>query len=222
MSLGFRRERQSECLAVAGLAGSGKEARRAGALPECSRIEGRTRGRRRQRWMCERTRVVVMSRAQANCCCDVVGVLVQEHRGARNGWARVGRIFAAMGASEHRTVARGGRALVFSRASLARRSVFVCPQACSRWPTWHGVRGEAATAPTAVYPGANGGWGAGVTERGGAAAPMSRFSLDHAPAHFGAFSARPRRRWPLGVAAGCGHRARADQGHLGAWVCFVG
>ena len=29
----------------------------------------------------------------------VVDVLVQEHRGARNGWARVGRIFAAMGAS---------------------------------------------------------------------------------------------------------------------------
>ena len=29
----------------------------------------------------------------------VVGILVQEHRGARNGWARVGRIFAAMGAS---------------------------------------------------------------------------------------------------------------------------
>ena len=35
---------------------------------ECSRIEGCTRGRRRQRWMGERTRVVVMSRAQANCC----------------------------------------------------------------------------------------------------------------------------------------------------------
>ena len=29
----------------------------------------------------------------------VVDVLVQEHRGALNGWARVGRIFAAMGAS---------------------------------------------------------------------------------------------------------------------------
>ena len=39
-----------------------------GALPECSRIEGLTRGRRRQRWMGKRTRVVVMSRVQANCC----------------------------------------------------------------------------------------------------------------------------------------------------------
>ena len=68
MCSGFRLERQCECLAIAGLAGSRKEARRAGALPECSRIEGLTRGRRRQRWMGERTRVVVMSRAQANCC----------------------------------------------------------------------------------------------------------------------------------------------------------
>ena len=46
-----------------------------------------------------------------------VGVLVQEHRGARNGWASVWHSFAALGASEHRTVARGGRALVFSHGA---------------------------------------------------------------------------------------------------------
>ena len=92
-------------------------------------------------------------------CCDVesagtllqaaVGVLVQEHRGARNGWASVWHSFAALGASEHRTVARGGRALVFSRVSLARRSAFVCSQA-RRGGSRGGARGEAATAPTAV------------------------------------------------------------------------
>ena len=79
----------------------------------------------------------------------VVGVLVQEHRGARNGWASVWHSFTALGASEHRTVERGGRALVVSRVSLARRSAFVCSQA-RRGGSRGGARGEAATAPTAV------------------------------------------------------------------------
>ena len=73
MCSGFRLERQCECLAIAGLVGSRKEARRAEALPvECTRIERRMRGRRRKRWEGERTWVVVMSRAQANCaaCCQ--------------------------------------------------------------------------------------------------------------------------------------------------------
>ena len=63
----------------------------------------------------------------------VVDILVQEHRGARNEWVRVGRIFAAMGASKHRTVARGGHALFFSCASLTRRSVFCVLTGASRW-----------------------------------------------------------------------------------------
>ena len=48
--------------------------------------------------MGERTRVVVMSRAQANCCRLLSTSLCKSTEVHGTGGARVGRIFAAMGA----------------------------------------------------------------------------------------------------------------------------
>ena len=148
-----RSERLSECRAIVGLAGSGNEARRAGALPECSRIEGRTRGRRRQRWMGERTRVVVMSRAQANCCRLLSTSLCKSTEvhgtGGREPFAFLPRWVLLSTARLQEVVTRS---FSLARPSLA-ALFFVCSQA-RRGGSRDGARGEAATAPTAICSGA--------------------------------------------------------------------
>jgi len=151
-----RSERLSECRAIVGLAGSGNEARRAGALPECSRIEGRTRGRRRQSWMGERTRVVVMSRAQANCCRLLSTSLCKSTEvhgtGGREPFAFLPRWVLLSTARLQEVVTRS---FSLARPSLA-ALFFVCSQA-RRGGSRDGARGEAATAPTAICPGVVGG-----------------------------------------------------------------
>ena len=124
--------------------------------------------------MGERTRVVVISRAQANCCRLLSTSLCKStevHGMGRRKSVAFLRPWVLLSTARLQEMVTRLFSLV--RPSLA-ALFFACSEA-RHGGSHGGARGEAATAPTAICPW---GWeGAGVTKkRGGAAAPMSRFS----------------------------------------------
>ena len=108
--------------------------------------------------MGERTRVVAMSRAQANCCsCRLLSTSLCKSTevhgtGGRESVAFLRRWVLLSTARLQEVVTRS---FSLARPSLA-ALFFVCSQA-RRGGSRDGARGEAATAPTAICPGANGG-----------------------------------------------------------------
>ena len=109
-----------------------------------------------QRWMGERTRVVVMSRAQANCCRLLSTSLCKSTEvhgtGGREPVAFLRR-WVLLSTARLQKVAT--RSFSLARPSIA-ALFFVCSQA-RRGGSRDGARGEAATAPTAICPGVVGG-----------------------------------------------------------------
>ena len=157
-----------------GLAGSGNEARRAGALPECSRIEGRTRGRRRQRWMGERTRVLSCRehrRTVVDCCqrpCARAPRCTERVGDSRSHFCGDGCLLAPHGCK------RWSRARFLSRVprsplcfSCAHRRVAV-----ARAMVREAKRQERRRRSVPGW------WEGADTTKRGATAPKSRFSLD--------------------------------------------
>jgi len=164
--------------------------------------------------MGERTRVVAMSRAQANCCRLLSTSLCKSTEvhgtGGRESVAFLRRWVLLSTARLQEVVTRS---FSLARPSLA-ALFFVCSQA-RRGGSRGGARGEAATAPTAICSGVVG--GRRYYEEGSHGAQVVFFFS--IPARLCAFS--DSGRWQLRVAAGYGHRARR-QGHFGAWVCLLG
>ena len=186
-----------------------------GALPECSRIEGLTRGRRRQRWMGERTRVVVMSRAQANCCRLLSTSLCKSTEvhgtGGRESVAFLRRWLLLSTARLQEVVTR-------SFLSRVPRSPLCFSCAHRRVAVARAVVREAKRQERRRRS-VRGWWeDAGTTKRG-ATAPRSCF-LFSIPARLCAFS--DSGRWQLRVAAGYGHRARRPRVHVSAFPRFGG
>ena len=104
----------------------------------------------------------------------------------------------------------------FSRASLARRSVFRVLTGASQWlARWCERRsGNSADGDLSGVGGR-----APILRKGKPQRPSRVFFLSIPARLLGAFS--DSGRWQLRVAAGYGHWARR-QGHFGAWVCLLG
>ena len=125
--------------------------------------------------MGERTRVVVMSRAQANCCRLLSTSLCKSTEvhgtGGRESVAFLRRWVLLSTARLQEVVTRS---FSLARPSLA-ALFFVCSQA-RRGGSRDGARGEAATAPTAICPGVVG--GRRYYEEGSHGAQVAFFFLD--------------------------------------------
>ena len=159
--------------------------------------------------MCERTRVVVMSRAQANCCRLLSTSLCKSTEvhgtGGRESVAFLRRWVLLSTARLQEVVTRS---FSLARPSLA-ALFFVCSQA-RRGGSRDGARGEAARAPTAICPGVVG--GRRYYEEGSHGAQVAFFSRS------------PRASAPSLTAGGgsCASRLGMDIGRAGRAIRCLG